>query len=38
VTVARATLHNWEEMLRKDIRIGDTVLVERAGDEPGSQP
>jgi DNA ligase (NAD+) len=32
VTVARATLHNWEEMLRKDIRIGDTVLVERAGD------
>jgi DNA ligase (NAD+) len=32
VTVARATLHNWEEMLRKDIRIGDTVVVERAGD------
>jgi DNA ligase (NAD+) len=32
VTVSRATLHNWEEMERKDIRIGDTVLVERAGD------
>lgn len=32
VTVSRATLHNWDEMERKDIRIGDTVLVERAGD------
>jgi len=32
VMVARATLHNWEEMLRKDIRKGDTVVVERAGD------
>jgi DNA ligase (NAD+) len=32
VTVSRATLHNWEEMMRKDIRIGDTVIVERAGD------
>ncbi|KAF0220386.1 MAG: DNA ligase [Geobacteraceae bacterium] len=32
VMVARATLHNWEEMERKDIRIGDTVVVERAGD------
>ena len=32
VTVARATLHNWDEMRRKDIRIGDTVIVERAGD------
>lgn len=32
VTVSRATLHNWEEMGRKDIRIGDTVVVERAGD------
>jgi len=32
VMVARATLHNWEEMQRKDIRKGDTVVVERAGD------
>ncbi len=32
VMVSRATLHNWEEMGRKDIRIGDTVVVERAGD------
>lgn len=32
VTVARSTLHNWDEIERKDIRIGDTVLVERAGD------
>jgi DNA ligase (NAD+) len=32
VRVARATLHNWEEMERKDIRKGDTVIVERAGD------
>jgi DNA ligase (NAD+) len=32
VTVSRATLHNWEEVERKDIRIGDTVLIERAGD------
>jgi DNA ligase (NAD+) len=32
VMVARATLHNWEEMQRKDIRKGDTVIVERAGD------
>ena len=32
VMVSRATLHNWEEMEKKDIRIGDTVVVERAGD------
>jgi DNA ligase (NAD+) len=32
VTVARSTLHNWDEIDRKDIRIGDTVVVERAGD------
>ncbi|MDR3580739.1 MAG: NAD-dependent DNA ligase LigA [Oryzomonas sp.] len=32
VTVARATLHNWDEIAAKDIRINDTVLVERAGD------
>ena len=32
VTVRRATLHNEEEIARKDIRIGDTVFVERAGD------
>jgi DNA ligase (NAD+) len=32
VTVSRSTLHNWDEMERKDIKIGDTVIVERAGD------
>jgi DNA ligase (NAD+) len=32
VTVARATLHNDQEVERKDIRIGDTVVVQRAGD------
>jgi len=32
VTVSRATLHNWDELAAKDIRIGDTVVVERAGD------
>ena len=31
-TVSRATLHNQEEIERKDIRIGDTVLVEKAGE------
>ena len=32
VEVSRASLHNQNEIDRKDIRIGDTVLVERAGD------
>jgi len=32
VTIERATLHNFEDIARKDIRKGDTVLVKRAGD------
>ena len=31
-TVSRATLHNEEELQRKDIRIGDTVVIEKAGE------
>ena len=32
VTVRHASLHNEEDILRKDIRVGDTVTIERAGD------
>ena len=32
VEVKRATLHNYDEVIRKDIRVGDHVIVQRAGD------
>ena len=31
-TIARATLHNMDEIVRKDVRVGDTIVVHKAGD------
>ena len=32
VTISRATLHNMEDLAKKDVRVGDTVIIQRAGD------
>jgi DNA ligase (NAD+) len=32
VTIQRATLHNFDDLRRKDIRVGDTIVIRRAGD------
>lgn len=32
VTIKQATLHNFDDIARKDIRVGDTVIIQRAGD------